>query len=163
MIPRAEPVEAVPTTQNTMPSGEVVQNSPVMAEAKFVLRYDDIRSSSADALAEQMDGAADQNLSIVMPHLFDVLDRTCKAAGNVSNAGGKPFSFESLLEGLEKIEIPFDDNGKPELPTLVMSPAVAEQVRTLPPVTPDQQKRLDDLIERKRKEHNARRRDRKLH
>jgi len=58
MIPRAEPWEAVPTTQNTMPSGQVVQNSPVMAEAKFVLRYDDIRSSCADALAEQMDAAA---------------------------------------------------------------------------------------------------------
>ena len=163
MIPRAEPMEAVPTTQNTMPSGEVVQNSPVMAEAKFVLRYDDIRSSSADALAEQMDGAADQNLSIVMPHFFDMLSRTCQAAGTVSNAGGKPVCFELLLEGLEKIDISFDDKGKPELPTLVMGPAVAAQVRALPPITPDQQKRLDDLIERKRKEHYARRRDRKLH
>jgi hypothetical protein len=163
MIPRAEPVEAVPTTQNTMPSGQVVQNNPVMAEAKFVLRYDDIRSSSADALAEQMDGAADQNLSIVMPHFFDMLSRTCQAAGTVSNAGGKPFSFEMLLEGLEKIDISFDEKGKPELPTLVMGPAVAAQVRALPPITPDQQKRLDDLIERKRKEHYARRRDRKLH
>jgi len=43
-------VEPVPTTQNTMSSGQVVQNNPVMAEAKFVLRYDDIRSSSTDAL-----------------------------------------------------------------------------------------------------------------
>jgi hypothetical protein len=163
MIPSAEAVEVVPTTQNTMPSGHVIQNNPVMAEAKFVLMYDDIRSSSAEALAVQMDAAADQNLSIVMPHLFDMLSRTCQAAGTVSDAGGKPFSFELLLDGLEKIEISFDDQGKPEMPTLVMGPEAAARIRTLPPITPDQQKRLDDLIEKKRKEHYARRRDRKLH
>src|SRR5258708_6835002 len=116
MIPRAEPVEAVPTTQNTMPSGQVVQNNPVMAEAKFVLRYDDIRSSSADALAEQMDGAADQNLSIVMPHFFDILARTSQAAGTASNADGKPFTFQLFFASLEKNDICFDDSGKPQVP-----------------------------------------------
>jgi hypothetical protein len=81
-------VEPVPTTQNTMSSGQVVQNNPVMAEAKFVLRYDAIRSSSTDALPEYMDGAADQNLPLVMPHFFDRLSRACRAAGTVSYAGG---------------------------------------------------------------------------
>jgi hypothetical protein len=33
----------------------------------------------------------------------------------------------------------------------------------LPPITPAQQKALDELIERKRTEFNARRRHRKLH
>ena len=162
MIPKAAPTPAVPTTQNTMPSGEVVQSSPVMMAAKFVLRYDDMRSSSADALAEQMDSAADQNLSVVMRHLFDLLARTCQAAGTAFDAGGKPFSFDVFLSGLENIEISFDADGKPELPTMVMGPQMAEQIRALPPVTPEQQKRLDELIERKRKEHYARRRHRKL-
>jgi len=162
MIPRAEPTEAVPTTQNTMPSGEVVQNPPVTLEAKFVLRYYDIRSSSADALAEQMDSAADQNLSVVMPHFFDILRRTSQAAGTASDAGGKPFSFELFLASLEKIDISFDDSGKPELPTLVVGPELAKQIQAMPPITAEQRKLVDELIERKRKEHYARRRDRKL-
>ena len=162
MIPRAEPTEAVPTTQNTMPSGEVVQNPPVMLEATVVLHYDDIRSSSADALAEQMDSAAGQNLSVVMPHLFDILRRTSDAAGTATDAGGKPFSFELFLASLEKIDISFDENGKPELPTLVVNPVLAKQIQAMPPTTAEQQKLVDELIERKRREHYARRRDRKL-
>ncbi len=154
MIPRAEPTEAVPTTQNTMPSGEVVQNPPVTLEAKFVLRYDEIRSSSADALAEQMDSAADQNLSVVMPHFFDILRRTSQAAGTASDAGGKA--------SLENIDISFNESGKPELPTLVVGPELAKQIRAMPPITAEQRKLVDELIERKRKEHDARRRDRKL-
>jgi hypothetical protein len=133
-----------------------------MVEAKFVLRYEDIRSSSADALAEQMDSAADQNLSVVMPHFFDVLGRTCEVAGTVSHAGGKPFSFEALLAGLEKIQIPFDDKGNLELPTLIVHPEIAKVIRAMPPVTPEQRRLLDDLIDRKRKDHYASRRDRKL-
>jgi len=162
MIPRGESTEVVPTTQNTMPSGEVVHNPPVTLEAKFVLRYDDIRSSSADALAEQMDSAADQNLSVVMPHFFDILARTSQAAGTASDAGGKPFSFELFLASLEKIDISFDDSGKPELPTMIVGPEIAKQIQAMPPITAEQRSLLDELIERKRKEHNARRRNRKL-
>ncbi len=161
-LPKAEPVEAVPITQNTMPSGEVVQNEPVSVEAQLTYKYEDIRSCNVEELAAQMDAAADQNLSVVMPHLFDVMGRTCQAAGTTSDAGGKPLSFEVLLSGLAKIDISFDKEGKPELPTLVVGPELGKQIRALPPPTPEQQKTMNDLIEKKRKEYNARRRDRKL-
>jgi hypothetical protein len=161
-IPKAESVEAVPITQNTMPSGEVVQNEPVNVEAQFMYKYADIRSCNTDELAAQMDAAADQNLSAIMPHLFEMMRRTSEAAGTATHTGGKPFSFELFLAGLEKIDISFDEEGKPELPTLVVGPELGKQIRALPPPTSEQQKTMDDLIEKKRKEYNARRRDRKL-
>ncbi len=161
-IPKAEPAEAVPITQNTMPSGEVVQNEPLSVAAQFVYKYEDIRSCNTEELAAQMDAAADQILSVLMPHVFDIMGRTCKAAGTASDAGGKPFSFEMFLDGIEKIDLPFDEKGNPELPTLVVGPELGNQIRAMQPWTPEQRKAFDDVIERKRKEYNARRRDRKL-
>jgi hypothetical protein len=162
-IPVAEPSEVLPVTQSTMPSGEVVQNQPLQMKATVVFQWDDIRTCNLEALAEQVNNAAEERLAQVMPHVFDVFHRTCDAAGTGADAGGRPFSFELYLEGLERMELQFDREGKPEMPTLVVPPSIAEHIRSLPPITPAQQKTLDDLIERKRTEFNARRRHRKLY
>jgi hypothetical protein len=162
-IPVAEPSEVIPVTQNTMPSGEVVQNQPLLMKATVVFQWDDIRTCNLEAFAEQVNSAAEERLAQVMPHFFDVFHRTCDAAGTGADAGGRPFSFELYLEGLERMELRFDREGKPEMPTLIVAPSMAEHLRSLPPITPAQQKALDELIERKRTEFNARRRHRKLH
>lgn len=162
-IPVSEPSEVLPVTQNTMPSGEIVQNQPLQMKATVVFQWDDIRTCNLEAFAEQVNNAAEERLAQVMPHFFDVFHRTCDAAGTGADAGGRPFSFELYLEGLERIELQFDREGKPEMPTLVMHPSMAEHLRSLPPITPAQQRALDELIERKRTEFNARRRHRKLH
>jgi hypothetical protein len=106
---------------------------------------------------------ADERLSIVMQHFFRAFERTCDAAGTGTDARGKPFSFELYLAGLEKIELQFDRDGQPILPTLVVHPTMAKQLESLPPPTEEQLRAYNDLIERKRKEFNARRRYRKLH
>lgn len=162
-IPIAEPSEVLPVTQNTMPSGEVVQNQPLMVQSSVIFQWDDILSCNLEALAEQVNKSAEERLSQVMPHFFDAFHRTSAAAGTAMDAGGRPFSFELFLEGLERIELQFDRDGKPHLPTLVVHPSMAEKLRSMPPPTAEQQKALDDLIERKRTEFNARRRHRKLH
>ncbi|HEX4029124.1 MAG TPA: hypothetical protein VHX20_02110 [Terracidiphilus sp.] len=162
-IPEAPPWEGIPTTQNTMPSGEVVENKPLMIESRIVIKWDDVRSCNLDALAGQADAMAEERLSIVMPHFFRVFEKTCNAAGTGTDAGGKPFSFELYLAGLEKIELQFDREGEPILPTLVVHPTMAKQMESLPPPTEEQQQAYKDLIERKRGEFNARRRYRKLH
>ncbi len=48
------------------------------------------------------------------------------------------------------------------MPSLVMHPTQAEKLRDLPPLTDEQQRKLDELKERKRKEALARRRRRRL-
>ena len=161
-IPVADPSEVMPVTQNTTPSGEVVQNQPLQLKAAVVFQWDDIRTCNLEALAEQVNKTAEERLSQVMPHFFDVFHRTSDAAGTAMDAGGRPFSFELFLEGLERIEIQVDREGKAILPTLVMHPSMAEKLRSMPP-TPEQQKAMDALVERKRIEFNARRRHRKLH
>lgn len=162
-IPEAAPWEGIPTTQNTMPSGEVVEHKPLQIESKIVIKWDDIRTCDLDALADQVDAMAEERLSIVMPHFFKVFEKTCDAAGTGMDARGKPFSFEMYMAALEKIELQFDRDGQPILPTLVVHPTMAKHLASLPPPTEEQQKAYSDLIERKRGEFNARRRYRKLH
>ena len=156
------PTEAVPVTQNTMPGGAVVQNEPVTAKAEFIFKYEDIRSCDTAALAAQMDSAADQQLSVVMPHFFEVIQRTSEAAGTAMDAGGRPFSYELMLEMLAKIDFDFNDQGNPDLPTLIVGPEQAKKMQAMPPPTPEQRRAFADLIEKKRSEHHARRRHRKL-
>lgn len=162
-LQRRPPTEAVPVTQNTMPGGGVIQNQPVTSKTKFIFKFEDIRLCDTAALAAQMDSAADQQLSVVMPHFFEVLRRTSEAAGTAIDAGGKPFSFETWLEMLERIDFDFDDQGNPDLPTLIMHPDQAKQLQALPPPTVEELRALADLIDRKRGEHHARKRHRKLH
>ena len=104
-LQRRPPTEAVPVTQNTMPGGGVIQNQPVTSKTKFIFKFEDIRLCDTAALAAQMDSAADQQLSVVMPHFFEVLRRTSEAAGTAIDAGGKPFSFETWVEMLEESDL----------------------------------------------------------
>jgi hypothetical protein len=126
------------------------------------LKYEEIRSCDIGALAAQIDKLADESLSLVMPRFFDMVRRGSEAAGTATDLGGRPVSYELWLEMVQKIDIDFDDQGNPDLPALVVGPDVAEQLKALPPPTKEQRAAMDALIEIKRKEHNARRRNRKL-
>jgi hypothetical protein len=159
---RAEPREAVPISQNTMPSGQVVQNEPLQIASKLAFTFEEIRSCDLDAISVQLDNAAEQSLSVVMPHFFAMLERTSRAAGTAWDAGGRPFSHEMFLADLERLDLEFDDRGNPQMPTIVTGPDVARQILAMPAPTSAQLKAFQDLIERKREAFNARRRDRKL-
>lgn len=158
----APPTEAIPITQNTMPSGEIVENAPIEIQSKFELKYEEIRSCDIGALAAQIDKLAEESLSLVMPRFFDMIRRSSEAAGTATDLGGRPISYELWLEMVTKMDIDFDEQGNPDLPTLVVGLEMAEQLRALPPPTKEQRAAMDALIEIKRKEHNVRRRNRKL-
>jgi hypothetical protein len=57
------------------------------------------------------------------------------------------------------MDVEFDSDGKPKL-TLVISPAMAERISDLPPPTAEQEQAFQQLMERKRKEADARKRHR---
>jgi hypothetical protein len=80
----------------------------------------------------------------------------------VLDAGGQPFSFELLYEMLEKLEFSLDENDEIVMPSLLMHPDQVEKIRELPPPTPEQQRKLEELKQRKREEALARRRSRRL-
>lgn len=159
----SDPRESVPTSQNTLESGAVVQNAPVEMVSVYKFSFDEIRECSEDRLAIQMNEAAEESLKVAMTAIFGHIANVSAAAGTTVNARGRPFSHELLMEVLENLEIDFDENGEPKMPTMVVHPDMVPELRRLPPATEEQMKAHAELIERKRQQHNDRKRSRKLH
>jgi hypothetical protein len=156
-----ETKEHLPTYQLTTTAGETVEFETITSEMGFTLNHSDLVSGNFGALILSLDDAADQGLKNLMPKFFEYLGRVCDATGNVIDGKGQPFSFDQVLDALDKIQIDFDDAGKPEMPTMVLSPELFEKIRMHPP-TEAQNQRREEIINRKREEFNARRRTRQI-
>ncbi|MCK4818719.1 hypothetical protein KA005_23305, partial [bacterium] len=93
------------------------------------------------------------------------LNEVTAKTGNVVDAGGQPLSHELLLKTLETIQLDFDDNGKPIMPTLVVSPQQYEKIKVKNiewENDPECQKQFEQMMNRKRKEWHDRESNRKL-
>jgi len=156
------------TSMDELPSGEVPQGTtfgasgpPLEFEMTFRIANDAVRFTDVNEWAASVQASVDEALPSHMAKIFGRINEITENAGQVIDAGGRPFSGALFLELLEKIQIDFDDNGKPRMPTLIVSPEMAERLAQNPP-TPDEMRQFDALIEKKRKEFYARRRVRKL-
>ncbi len=121
-----------------------------------------VRASDYERLYEAMYESADSMAEQLVGHFVESMGKVTEGTGNVIDAGGRPFGFDVLYETLDKLEFSVDENDELVMPSLVMHPTQAEKLRDLPPLTDEQQRKLDELKERKRKETLARRRRRRL-
>lgn len=152
----------VPMVRNTMPSGEVVENSPIAVPMPFAVVFQDAISGDLASLAASIETGADESLKVVMPRIFAYSGRLCEAAGTATNAKGQRLSHELIRESFEKMQLNFDESGNPIMPTLVLHPDMLKQLQELPPATDEEVQAWNEMIERKRCEFNDRRRHRKL-
>jgi hypothetical protein len=159
---KAVPVTQLPTVRNTMESGEVVETEPIKMAMPFSVDLTDAIKGNFENLAATLDNAAEEGLKTLMPRFFEDVGRLSQAAGTATDAGGQPISRELIRKGLENVEIDFDEDGNPIMPTMWVNPEMAEQIRRLPPETEAETRAFQELIERKRREFNDRRRHRKL-
>jgi hypothetical protein len=156
------PPQPLSVFRSTLPSGQVVENKPILVQSPFNFSIKDAIAGNVDGLLGTIDEAADDGLRTIMPRFFEYVGQLSDAAGTSIDAKGRPPSHELFLEMIEKIDIEFDKDDKPIMPTLVVNPEMAEVLRKLPPPTPEQEKKHQDLMSRKRQEYNDRRRHRKL-
>jgi hypothetical protein len=159
---RVERHEQVPTSRIPITAEEAVEIPPMEVQLEISFPATVLIEGDVEGLLAVIADVADQHVRSFMPQLFEAIDRITDATGNKIVAAGRPFSPELLLEALETIEWSFDDDGEPVMPTLVMSPEMAESVSRLPPLTVEQEQAFADLKERKRAEYLASRRHRKL-
>jgi hypothetical protein len=152
--------DEINTTQNTMPSGEVVENKPFGFRMPFGVEFDEVIEGQSAKLLKAINDAAEEGLKVLMPQFFDQLTRVSTAAGTAVDAQGVPLSWTLILQSWEKIEIDFDENGKPKL-GMVVAPETYKQLMNLP-FTEKDHLALNDLLKRKKLEFNARQRSRKL-
>lgn len=133
--------------------------APVHVENVFTERFDTILATDVDAWIAMLDEQGERAAEQLETQFFEFMNKVTAEAGQVVDAGGRPFSHDLVLDMFEKLQIDFDEDGKPEMPTFVVDPKTYEK---LGEPTPEQMKRRDEIIERKRREFVARRRVRKL-
>lgn len=87
--------------------------------------------------------------------LFSTLEQVTDFTGNVVDGKGKGISHELIIEMLEKIDIGFDQDGNPYLPTFVIHPDMAKSLESLKADEIKYKARIEEIIEKKRKDYFA--------
>jgi hypothetical protein len=155
---RVETVEALPLSQNTLPSGEVLQMAPVESSTIVVLSTQEGIDGRSDDFHAAIAKAANDYVAAVVPQLLEQITRLTEATGNVVDAAGRSI-WDAQLEALETIEIYFDRDGVPSLPSLVMNPETAKKIGEPPEGFVEA---FNEILTRRRNEWLARRRTRRL-
>lgn len=160
-VTREELVEGPPpqTEGGPLPDQASSLYRPMAVQHEWTVSIQEVASFNLDqfladlfALADSMGG---QMVRSMLEHISDVTDEY----GNTIDAAGRDF-YDVYAETLETIEMTFDDEGRPNL-TIVMHPDQVEELRDKQP-TPEQEARLDAILERRKEEWLASRRRRNL-
>ena len=116
-------------------------------------------------ILKELDGVAAEMASKQSVFAFKRLDETLEAAGQTMKLGGAKMSGEVLLQMLERMEMNFDEHGKPVGIALVTHPdnaAVGEAAQRSLLEDPILRAKHEELIERKRESWRAREAARRL-
>jgi len=133
-------------TETSIPIEELIEKG-------FLAHIEHARKAAADMQR--------QETQMIFKQLIEVTEKT----GNKVDNTGRPLTFETYLDLLNKVWIEFDDNGKPFMPTLVGGPAVSQKFKELMPqwaVDPEFNAKLETIFVNKKKEWDDRESHRKL-
>jgi hypothetical protein len=157
-----ESVEQVPDTQLVLEDGQVIENPSTLVSADFLLNVREIVAGNFDSIYVALDQIAEQSLATLMPALFEHIGQVAEAVGNTVDANGRELSWDLVLDLIEKIQMTFDENGQPNKITMAAGPGLYERLQALQRPTPEQVRRHEEIIARKREEFRAQRRRRAL-
>lgn len=168
-IPVVE-VDEVPTAKYSLPSGEILEQEPFLTTGTAILETDDLLSGDLDSYYVFIDALAESLLPQLKQQFLQHMDSLLDAHGQSVSAGGKPLSYELIMQLIEKKQVDFDENGNISADEMVvfgdrvfgLNALTEEQIPHLPPMTAEQKDAWHALVERKRLEFNDRKRTRKL-
>lgn len=92
---------------------------------------------------------------------IDTVIGVTEKLGNNIKLDKWPNGWDFVSNWLENYPLTFDDEGNPNMPVLVMNEADKAKLKDEPP-TPEQKRRREEVIERKRVEYFSKKRSRRL-
>ncbi|PKO65768.1 MAG: hypothetical protein CVU22_18310 [Betaproteobacteria bacterium HGW-Betaproteobacteria-16] len=135
------------------------------ASAEFVVRFDEAAEMSPQARAAKLDEIAESMARQISQHAFASINATLEAKGQVFDNAGRPLDAEAILATLEKLQMDFDQRGKPNGLSIVVGPEIAERTRREYQrlmTEPALRRKFEALIQRKRMDWRDREAARKL-
>ena len=153
-------------THNTMDNSQQDKELKyVEFKSEYKVVYADVPKMGAEGVMKLLQEQAKEFGAQQAKHSYKVISQTTEEVGNVVNNGGKPFSIDSFFEVMEKIQIEFDEFGRPNMPTMVVGPDGVEQAKAVieeAENNPEAKKRMDELMAKKKEEYDAEQARRKL-
>ena len=133
--------------------------------AELQVKFEEVEKMSHETVLDKINGVTEEMVGKFKKSFYEGLEKLIDETGNVVSAEGKPFSMDLFFEGLEKIEIDFDEAGNPsQLMSVVhpeLYPSVAKVIAQAE-ADPENDRRYKAIMERKREEWRVRESNRKL-
>lgn len=133
------------------------------AEMKITLK--EIEAKKPQIILDKIYAAA-KEIAIQQSKIFyKQIEKAVEKVGNVIDVGGRPFSINDLFKMFEKLQLDFDENGRPYLPTFICREKAYESISEVLPqldTDPECKKRFAEIIAKKKEEWRAREINRKL-
>lgn len=145
--------------------GKVVNFDYKEISGTLAISRSEIPNLSIDVLLAKIDEIGEKMANEKFQIFLATIDKAATESGNSQDLKGQPFSQEHYLEMLEGISMTFKEDGSWEHPTLLANPNQAKKILSkLEEWSKDAQfqKKLEKLMERKRKQFNDRENLRKL-
>jgi hypothetical protein len=146
-------------------SGEEEESPLMSTEVRFEIGMEEIPKMSIADLLGKIDKVAREMAEKMESSFFKSLNEMLKKEDRTVEQKGEPLSAKSIIQVLDKLFIPFDDEGKAEMPTIFMHPSLTESMKkaiTELHEDSEKEKEYDQLMERKWEEFRAQEASRKL-
>lgn len=150
------------TEDNT---GEIDNSHFQEIQSELIIERDEIIRKGILAYIEKLQSVAQDIQRQKAKMFFDKIASVTEKTGNVVDAKGQPFAFEHFYTMIEKVQIEFDETGNPFLPTIFISPQLGARIKEMLPQwkeNPEYDKRMKELLDKKRMEWYDRESNRKL-
>ena len=98
-------------------------------------------------------------------HHLKVISDVVEETGNSVDASGNKLSPDLFLEAISKMSISFDENGEPNLPTMIISQKMSEDWRRMAAeadADPKHAEKFEAIMKKKKEEYDAEQASRKL-
>jgi hypothetical protein len=157
-FPRLE-VEQVRTARVTMPDGAVERVAPIRNEDGGQFNIREVVAGRFDDLRANFESVAERRAKLMVSFWQQWVERGL-TEGSVTKASGPP-TWDSLMDGLEKLALDFDADGEPKF-KIVAGTGAAPLLERLGPRDAAQEARWQSLMARKKEERRARERQRRM-
>ena len=145
--------------------GEIDLTEIKTFKTPFNFEYADVEKLSFDDIMKKIQVASKDMTSQYVGHLIEILEETTAKTGNIVGYKDNVITPENILELLDKMYMDFDKNLQPTKKVILVNKIAEEQIkRALDQIEKDPvlKTKLEEITERKRREHIERENNREL-
>lgn len=140
--------------------GEIDEQFFEKFEKEIIIKRDELLKKGLQVFEEKSQDAVKELVEEEKRSMLKTFSEAAEKVGNVTKSTTDSFK-DAFLKMLEKISLDFDEFGNPNPLTIIVSPRMREKINQ-EPITPEFERNVYQIIEKKRKEWIDRESHRKL-